>query len=384
MAVRKPYVQVLYNSKDITADVTKHLLSLSYTDKEEGESDEVELELEDVDGLWRGNWYPEKGAKLNVVLGYDLDTLNCGDFEIDEIELSGPPDTIIIKALAVGITGTLRTKKSYPHEGKTLRQIAQVVASANGLTITGTIPEVRFDRVTQNRETDLAFLKRIASEYGCLFSIRGKQLVFTTVFEIEKTKPATAVDRLDLTSYSINDKSAHTYKEAKATYHNPVNKEVVEKSFKFETSTNQDGYTYSQIASGDTKVIYAKAENKQQAELKAKAALHKANSKQQKGRISMEGRTLIVAGNNFELTGFGKVSGVYHITESRHTINRSGGYSTEASIKRVGYVEEAKQGSTKRAKANLTRKRNPKDTSVVSAKVDRLENPDNYTYTQIN
>lgn len=384
MIVKKPYVQVLYNNKNITTDISKHLLSISYTDKEEGESDEVEISLEDVDGLWRGQWYPEKGAKLNVVMGYELNTITCGDFEIDEIELAGPPDTITIKALAVGVTGKLRTKKSYAHESKTLRQIAQVVASTNGLTVTGTIPDVRFDRVTQNRETDLAFLKRIASEFGCLFSVRGKQLIFTTVFEIEKTKPSTLIDRLDLASYSITDTSAHTYKDSKVTYHNPVSKEVVADNFKFDTITNQDNYTYTQIATNDTKVVHSKAENRQQAQLKAKASLHKSNSKQQKGRINLEGNPLIVAGNNFELTGFGRVSGVYHITESRHTIDSSGGYSTEASIKRVGYVEEAKQGSTKRAKNKLASKRMPQNTSVVPAKVDTIENSDNYRYTQIN
>lgn len=382
--VRKPYLKVLYDGKNITAYVTPHLLSLSYVDKVEGESDEIELELEDVDALWRGAWYPEKGAMLDITIGYDDFTLNCGTFQLDEIELVGPPDTVRIRGLAAAITGKLRTKNSYAHENKTLLQIARTVAARNGLTVEGSIPDVRFDRITQSRETDLAFLRRIGAEYGCLFSVRDKKLVFTTIFDIEATKAATTIDRLDIRSYSIKDTSAKTYQNTKVVYHNPIQKKVIEQEYKFENNNNPDNYTYSQIVAGDTKVIHTKAENKQQAELKAKAALHKANSKQQEGSLTMEGNPLIVAGNNFELTGFGSVSGKYHVTESRHTISRTEGYSTEATIKRVGFVEATKQVSTKRTKERLAAAKQPKNVAVAPASVDTIANKDNYTFTQIN
>ena len=90
-----------------------------------------------------------------------------------------------------------------------------------------------------------------------------------------------------------------------------------------------------------------KAENKQQAEKKAQAALHRANSRQQEGSISLEGQPLLVAGNNFELTGLGQLSGKYHIEKSTHKISATGGYTTDLEIKRVGYVEVKKQASNR-------------------------------------
>ena len=52
--VRSPYVKVLYNGKDISADVSEYLSSIVYTDKVDGESDTIEITVDDVDGLWRG------------------------------------------------------------------------------------------------------------------------------------------------------------------------------------------------------------------------------------------------------------------------------------------------------------------------------------------
>lgn len=380
--VRSPYIKVLYNGKNISEEISKYLASIVYTDKVDGESDTVEITVDDVDGLWRGQWYPEKGATLDVTIGYPDRQLSCGQFQIDDIQLEGPPDTVKICGLAAGIKEALRTPRSYAHENKTLRQIALTAAQRNGLTVTGEIPDVTFRRITQNRETDLNFLRRISTEYGCLFSIRGKQLVFTTIYDIEDRQAVTELDRLDIERYSFRDKVTGTYKDAKVTYHNPEEKKVVVTEYKTQQEKNPDDFAYSQVASSDTKVIYTKAENKQQAEKKAKASLHRANSKQQEGTISLEGNPLLVAGNNFTLTGMGKLSGKWHVSESKHAIDRSG-YKTELQLKRVGNAKESQQGSTKRGKAALAAQRTPQSVSVQNIKVQQEANPDNFTFTQI-
>lgn len=376
MEVRRPYIKILYNGKNITEDVSKFLLSLTYTDKEHGESDDIELEFEDVDGLWRGPWYPEKGGQLDVTIGYVDQTLHCGIFDIDEIELSGPPDVVKVKGIAAGIAQALRTKRSKAHEKKTLREIANTIASDHGFSVTGTIPDVRFDRITHHKETDLSFLRRISMDYGCVFSIRNKQMIFSTFDSLEDRSASAEIDRLDLAQYSFKDKTTGTFKDAKVSYHNPKEKKVVTTLYATKQEQNADGYAYSQIGSPDTKTVYTKAENKQQAELKAKAHLHKQNSNQQEGSISIEGNPVIVAGNNFTITGMGKLSGIWHIKSSKHAISRSEGYTTEAEIKRV--KTKGSQASTQRAKAKLTAQRQP---SAVS--VETKTNVDNYTYTQI-
>lgn len=329
--------------KDVTSDIFNMVEKITYIDKVEGESDEIDIQIDDTDGLWRGPWYPTKGEKVQLFIGYPNEQVDCGEFVIDEIEASGLPDMLNIRGLAAGITKGIRTKNSKGYEQKTLKQIAQAVAGRNGLTVQGQIEDIRIERVTQNRETDLAFLNRIASEYGYLFSVRGSKLVFTNIFELEKSNAVRVIERRELKTYSIRDKGVEVYKGATVKHHNYKTVKVVEA--KVSTTTNVDGYSTTGIAGVDTKEIRVKAENPQQADKKAKAALHKSNSIQQEGSITVVGNPQLVAGINIEITGLGALSGKYHVMKSTHPVSRSGGYDTTLEIKRVGLIPAAKQKS---------------------------------------
>lgn len=340
--VKVPKFVVKYNGKDITADLQDSLLSVEYTDKTENNSDEIQISVEDSAGNWRGPWYPSKGDTLSLEFGYeDSGLINAGAFNIDEIELGGPPDVVRIRGLAAGFNKAVRTRNSKAFENQSLKQIAEAVAKNHGFTVVGTIANVRFSRVTQNRENDLEFLRRIASEYGHIFSVRENKLVFTSIYDIEKGKPVLSVDRTELLNYSIKDKTSQVFKNAQVKYHDPTDKEV--KEYKTTENKNADGESVTDTTQADTLEIRTKAENKSQAEMKAKAALYHHNSKQQEGSLTVSGNPLLVAGNNMELTGMGTMSGKYHIMESRHRIDKGGGYTTDLSVKRVGFVQKVKE-----------------------------------------
>jgi len=182
------------------------------------------------------------------------------------------------------------------------------------------------NRATQNRETDLAFLKRISWQYGHVFSVRDKQLIFSVIYDLEKSDAVSVINYTDLIRYSLRDKTSETYKAAEVKYHDPVEKKVIRHT---ESSADSD-------TAGDTLVLQGKAENPGQAKAQAKAALHRANTRRQTGSLSLPGDPLLVAGNNFDLKGLGTLDGKYHIEESSHRLSRSGGYTTDLSIKKVG------------------------------------------------
>lgn len=332
--VEKSTFRITYNNKEISNDVSQYLLGVTYIDRVIGKSDEITIEMEDSEGLWRNAWYPQKKDRIKLQMGFDDLLVDCGEFEVDEIECSGPPDVVSIKGIASWVTSAMRTKDSYAHENKTLKEIAQTVASKLGLTLQGTIYTIRIARSTQDRETDLAYLKRISDEFGYVFSIRGNLLVFSSVYELEAGLPVRTFNREDITSYSMRDKTSGTYKNAKVIYHNPKTSETVEGTFDADPEMN--------IASEDTLEIRDKAENEQQAQEKAKAALHKHNSRQKEGSIVVPGDPLLVAGNNFDLEDMGVLSGRYHILESTHSETRGGGYVTTMEVKQVGFIEPTK------------------------------------------
>lgn len=341
--------KILYNSTNITEDISKYCTSLAYTDKTEKGADEITIDLEDSEQLWQNEWYPEKGAKLSVEIIQGRSILKCGTFIIDQIDLSGSKsggDIVSLKGLSAAINKRLRTKKSFASEGKNLRQLAQAVASDNGLTVQGTVPEIPIDRVTQWRETDLAFLNRIGQQYGALFSVRDTALVFTSIFDVEAAAAVKTVDKIQLTSYSISDKSFLTFKDARVKFFHPTQKKVI-------TYTHADPNMVN-VPIADTMELRVKAENKQQAEAITKAALHRANSLQQGGSINLPGNVLYVAGNSLELTGLGRLSGKYHITQSDHSLTKSGGYTCNLEIKRTALIAAEKQKSKPQATAVST------------------------------
>jgi hypothetical protein len=347
MVADKVQLKVAYNGKDISEDISKYCIGVTYKDNTEGMSDTIELRLEDVDQYWKNGWYPEKGAVLTVAIGENGVFLDCGVFEIDQIQASGPPDTVTLQGLGTGISGDIRTKVSTAHANKTLPQIASTIAKKNGLTLEGTLLPIVIERVTQNNETDLAFLNRISKEYGFIFSVRGKKLTFMSIYDIEDLPSKLEIDKTDCTSYDLLDKTLKTYSKVEVKYHNPKTKTV---STYVETVKNKDGVPFTYIRTKDVLTIHTKAENEQQAKAKAQAAIYRANSLQQEGSISTKGNPYLCAGNNFDLIGLGLFSGKYHIMSSSHNVDRSGAWTTGVEIKKVGFVVKEKQKTTKERK----------------------------------
>ena len=327
--VATPKVVVKYENKDITANITPSLIEVNYTDFMEGESDSVELVLQDVERRWQNAWYPQHGDRVNVQIGYeDAPLLPCGEFEIDEVELDGPPDVVRIKALAAGVKRSVRTHKGRSYEKTTLAKIAQDVATRNKLKIKGKFENVPINYVAQAFESDIGFLKRLCDEYGYSFSIRGADLCVFKRAVLKAAKPTMLIDRTDVSSYRFRDKVHGVFKESQANYHDPHTKTL-------KKGKSKDPAAKNNRSSADTLKINVRAENDSQARLKADAALDRANEDQTGASLTLCGNVKLMAGINVQLTGFGRMDGKYTISQSRHRFSRSSGYSTEVELKRV-------------------------------------------------
>lgn len=318
----KPIFKIEYNQKDITTDVSNQVLNIEYTDFEHGQSDEITITFEDTQKLWQGSWIPSKGDSLRVFIGYEGEKLlNCGLFEIDEIEFATPPDILTVKALATGITKALRQNNSVAYENKTLKQIASEIAQKHSLTLVGEIEDVRVERITQNQERDLTFLKKLAEQYGYIFKIAEGNLVFYKTEKLTGADAAKILYRTDLSRITLTEKTSKNYKSVTVSYHNPKTGKKITA-----TAKNEKG------VKGDTLKINERCENKQQALLKAKAALAKGNNTIE-GSIDLIGNPNLIAGLNVELKDLGYFSGKYHITQTRHFIDRTSGYGTSLEVK---------------------------------------------------
>lgn len=327
--VKVPRWVVTYKGVDITLDISPMLTAITYTDQLGSSAGSLELDLEDHQKFWQGPWYPRQGDEVDVLIGYTGDELlPCGNFQIDELELSGPPDHFTMRCLAAWITPAMRTRHSVGYEGQALPQIAATIAAKYGLTVVGAVNDrnVSFARITQCRETDLEFLARLARAHNYEFTIRGTQLVFYAMAALETAAPVLTLSREDLLGFSFLNKTHLTYKAGELSYQALAYKQLIAQS----VAPSATGST------GDILKCIERCENGQQAALKAQSALHEMNKSALTVRLSAPGNPELSAGNVLAISGFGVSDGNYLVETARHRLSRDRGFTSDVTARSVG------------------------------------------------
>ncbi|GHT44448.1 hypothetical protein AGMMS49965_20090 [Bacteroidia bacterium] len=326
-------VEISIAGKNVTGDVSPMLSKITYTDKVEAESDDVTLTFEDTKAVWQSAWYPSQGDTLTVKLGNSEAMLDCGLFEIDEIELNLSPDELQVKAIAAAITQTLRTKNSKAFEKQSLRKIAQYFADKHKLKMTGNVgalQKIEVDRKTQEHQTDLSFLASLAKEYDLIFSVRGDQLVFMDTADLDKQPCILTIDRAQMSKANFKDKTAGIYESAEVSSRSVKKNSVTKSAAHYELSKG------TATSGKDQLKVSGKVENASQAKAKVTGAVKANNKEKVTGAFTVPGNVKLVAGVNIDITGVGAFSGKWHITSSQHTVDTSGGYITSVEIRKIG------------------------------------------------
>ena len=321
----KPKFELSVSGKNVTQDVSEFLSSLEYVDRLEDASGEIQIELNDIAGLWSSEWYIEPQTTLELKIGYDGNLLDCGLFEVDEIESNSPPDIMIVKALAVSISKDLRTRKSRAFENQTLRSIAQKIADEHGLELVGDLSrmsQIEISRKTQHHESNLAFLANLARRFGMIFSVRDNQLVFLNPEELERKPAIATINKSEVSKHNFKDKTANTFEEVEIARRDVRSNRVV--SWRIENSNDP--------TKKDTMHLGGRAENEGQAAAIVTGSIRSVNKTKMVGSFRVDGNPLLVAGVNVDLNEFGAFSGLWTISKSIHKIDRDGGYTTEVSL----------------------------------------------------
>ncbi len=328
-------VAIKMAGKDVTRDVSPYLSSFSYTDNVEDASDDVTLTFADVEHVWQQAWYPELGTTMEVELQPDAaaikkygmgSALKCGLFEVDEIELALCPDIMQVKALACPVSKGLRALNNKSFEKQTLRQIAEYFAKKHGLKMHGkasSLQQITIEKKEQKLQTDISFLCKTAKEYGVVFNIRGDQLWFVDIDELEAQPSAMSLQRSMLNAASFRDKITQVYQKIEYAHRsmrqNAVNKWSIEKG---------------KNGSKDTIRLNKPAGSKGEAEQKSIYKIKEENREKITGNITMAGVVTLLAGVNVDIAGVGKFSGKWHVRSTTHSIGTDG-YTTSADIYKI-------------------------------------------------
>lgn len=323
LVVPKLYLYVEINNRDVSVYVVPYLISFTYIDNDglnKQESDDVEIELEDSTGFFRDN-PPARGSSLKVKFGYEDRIRNAGVFFIDSYTYrsSRSGDVFTIKALAKDVKSSFREIKTTAFENTTLKKLAQDIANRHGYKLDFAGPDVVFQRLTQQKKTDLKFLADLCNYYGYTCKIVNRQIVIRHLEERLGSKTIYVLTREHVIDFEFETSSLYEG-NVEVVYLDPAKKDVIQDKKKTQVK-----------ASGDTKKVNVRVENKAQAEAISKAQKIINEMKEVKARLTCVGIPDLHAGGLVEVKGFGAFDRQYYIARATHFIRREG-YTTELEL----------------------------------------------------
>jgi len=333
---RRVEVAVTYNGKDISASLAESLLDFSYSDNPSGSVDDVQLNVEDVLNRWQGPWNPDTGDVIQASIrtvnwekAGETKTLPCGTFEVDTVDINGPPDVVSIKALSLPAGTSARSeKRSKAWEKFKLQAIAQEIAIRAKLKLVYEVKDnPQYERLDQTEQTDLAFLLDLCNKECIAVKVSGGKLVLFDERQYEASKPVATIKRGvdNVLGYTFGWSATDAvYRASILTYKPPKAKKEIK-------------VDYTPPGAPKTGPVLRLNENvASQAEALrvAKNRLREQNKNFGKASLSLAGDTRLSAGSTVVIDGWGRYDGKYIIERATHTVG-SGGYTTQIEIRRV-------------------------------------------------
>ena len=268
-----------------------------------------------------------KGLIISAAIRSWNGVLSCGQFELDSVQGSGPPDKVTIKGTALPYASSIRqTDKSQAWENYDLKGIAEEIAGRNGMACLfygNSNPS--YDRVEQYKQSDLLFLKKLCNDAGCSLKVSNNILIVFEQAEFERRPPIFTIDRHGsaYTKYSLKTGKDDTYSSCEVKWTTPDGECIVG------TAQSDDSGKEGQCLR-----ITQKVNSVAEAETLAAQQLRLHNKMELTATFTVPGNPGLLAGCPVRLTSWGDWSGKYIIKKAKHSLN-SKGYTTQIELRKV-------------------------------------------------
>ena len=169
--------RLLVDGVDIGTKFQDRLNSLTITDNRGMESDALEVTLSDHDGLLN---LPPKDAVIQAWIGWsNTGLVYKGLYKVKEVEHSGAPDILTIRASSADLKSGLKQKKERSFSNVTLEAVLQAIAFQHelDLSVHQSLAKRQIINLIQN-ESDANLLTRLADEHDAMASIKNGKLLF--------------------------------------------------------------------------------------------------------------------------------------------------------------------------------------------------------------
>lgn len=344
-------VTVFFDGVDISKPINEGLLTMSYTDNEEDEADDLQIKLQDRNKKWLGKWLNDtmqqasygikQGTKgLTITAGVKQQRPNgkiysadFGSFELDQLKSSGPPSQITIKGTSLPYSNGVRTEeRDKSWEGYTLKGIGEQIAQKAGLGFLYDCPDdPSYARVEQVKQTDIAFLMQLCHDHGYSLKISGMKLI---IFDQKRYETMDAFCTIrwedgSYTKYDLDTQDGDThYDQCIVKYYDAKN------GVTYEGTANADDYDAEASEHTICTVTNRKVSSKEEAGELAAKILRLHNKYEKKINITLLGNPMIGAGLTVTLEGFGLWDEKYIVKTAKHEIGNSG-YTTKITLRTI-------------------------------------------------
>lgn len=176
---------VIDGSQDITNRIRERLLLLSVTDGAGERSDAAEIRLDDRDRVLEP---PPRGREMEISLGYaGGEEVVTGRYTVDEVELAGPPSTLVVRGRGVDMRASLKAQKTRSWDDVTLAALVSEIAAEHGLepSVGRSLRGLSIPHLDQSDESDMHLLTRLARGYDAVAKPAGGKLLFLGFAEAE-------------------------------------------------------------------------------------------------------------------------------------------------------------------------------------------------------
>ena len=212
------------DKKDISQLVSTRLMGLTLTDSRGFEADQLDIQLNDADGMLS---LPPRGAILSLGLGWKNEPLTYkGEYTVDEVEHSGAPDSLTIRARSADLRGTLTNQQERSFHRTTLGAIVKQIAEENQLKpqISSEMANINIAHIDQANESSINLLQRLAKEHDAIATVKNGNLLFMPAGRGKtvngKEIPVLIITRQQGDSHRFSIAEGDNYEGVKAYWHN--------------------------------------------------------------------------------------------------------------------------------------------------------------------
>lgn len=176
-----PAWRVVMDGQDLTARIRPRLLDLTLSEERGGQADQLDLRIHDHDGRMA---LPTRGVELTVSIGWeDGGLIEKGRFKVDEVEHSGAPDIISVRARSADLTHPMRARRERSWHGVMLRNVLNALAGEHGLQarIAPELASIAIPHLDQAGESDVHLLTRLGQRFDAVATVKAGSLLFLPI-----------------------------------------------------------------------------------------------------------------------------------------------------------------------------------------------------------